>query len=127
MAHNTQVLHSLAELAGISVEEFITKVPEAWESSIDRHELAFIRRVGKVERMLRRNNIRFQFDEEERFVLSRYRKGSEYPLLGYIRINEKDYSFGTEDTDYAWNECFSEVLRKIKAWLGGASFELLQS
>lgn len=129
-----QTLKSLDELANVPMEQILgdgavlgtsTDAPTghtAWEHSVDRHEVAFIRKVAKIERMLRRNDIRFSY-EDDKFVLARYSKGSEYPLLGYVRINDSDYSFGTEELDYTWSTRVSDIVYAVKCWMNGMSFK----
>jgi hypothetical protein len=119
-----EVLHSLEELGGITLTP--THVEQAWERSIDRSELAWVRKVGKVENILRRNKIRFSFIEDT-FRIERYRKNSDYPQYGYIRVYQGEYAFGTEEFDYNWSSRITDVVNAVKQWLGGASFSAIET
>ena len=122
------VLHSLADLANVAIDTTPTQVhvPEAWENSVDRHELAWVKKIGRVENHLRRAKIRFQFIEDE-FRVERYRKNSDYPQYGYIRVYDNEYAFGTEELDYNYSPRMTDVLYAVKQWLGGASFSAIET
>ena len=122
------VLHSLSELANVAIDTTPTQVhvPEAWENSVDRHELAWVKKIGRVENHLRRAKIRFRFIDDE-FRVERYRKNSDYPQYGYIRVYDNEYAFGTEELDYNYSSRMTDVLYAVKQWLGGASFSSIET
>lgn len=120
------VLHSLSELANVAVEPAQVHVPTAWEHAIDRYELAWVKKVGRVASLLQRSRIRFRFADDE-FRVERYRKGSDCPQYGYIRVYGNEYAFGTEDLDYNWSTRVTDVIYAVKLWLGGASFASIET
>lgn len=124
----TQILHSLSELANVAIDTTPAEVhvPTAWENSIDRHEIAWVKKVGRMEAILRRNHIRFRFENDE-FRVERYRKNSDYPQYGYIRVYSSEYAFGTEELDYNYSPRITDVVYAVKQWLGGASFSSIET
>ena len=122
-----QILHSLEELAQVQLGFSTPQQVTAWANALDRSELAQIKRLARVVKTLTRNGIRFHFTDEWEFRISRYRKGSDVPMYGYLRVYAGEYAFGTEELDYNFSSRLSDVVYAVKMWLGGASFSDIET
>lgn len=99
--------------------DYITNVPYQ-VPDIPRWEKKWLHKVGIVENKLKREHIHFEWlTDWECFKVQRFRPGSDYPQVRYIRINleENDYSFGTETTDYVYDSRISVVMAAVKEWV----------
>ena len=120
----------VTELAKIEVEKdedivepydpaYITNTPYQIPN-ISARERRWLHKVGIVENKLKREHIHFEWLADwECFRVQRFRPGSDYPQVRYIRINmeENEYAFGDENYDLVYDSRISPVIAAVKEWV----------
>lgn len=83
---------------------------------IKRSEKTFLRKVSTMEKELRKAKVPFRWDNRLRCFYTWKDAGTGYDYIMYIRINEKDYSFGSENWDDFYDTRAKSVANAAKEW-----------
>lgn len=83
---------------------------------IRRAEKTFLRKVSVMERALRKAKVPFRWDDRLRCFYTWKDAGTDYNYIMYIRVNARDYSFGSENWDDFYDTRARSVANAAKEW-----------